>query len=192
MNFNFGCSATHSEECPGKGNCGKMISFRKTNIYSLQPTKSLWAWYLYCEQNLDWYKTFDFCRLGFEIRIELKLEFWHIFLQIGSLYSTLALSVERYIAVVHPFTVHRSSKILKWKMNYNTPSQTVILGAFSKSMSPVLSHCSEIRKTSSTCYSIPVALEPITNYRPYSIIRARALTNNSRIYAGASFSPAIL
>ena len=100
------------------------------------------AWDLCCEQNPDWYKTFDFCRLRFEIRIELKPVFWLIFLQIGSLYSTLALSVERYIAVVHPFTVHRSSKILKWKINlmnveFNTPSQTVRLGAFSKSMSPV-------------------------------------------------------
>ena len=51
---------------------------------------------------------------------------------------------------------------------------------------------SEISKTSSTCYSIPVALEPITNYCPYTIIRARASANNSRIYAGTSFLPAIL
>ena len=44
----------------------------------------------------------------------------------------------------------------------------------------------EISKTFS------VTLETTTNYCPYSKIRAGASTDNSRIYAGTNFLPAIL
>ena len=51
---------------------------------------------------------------------------------------------------------------------------------------------SEISKSSFTSDSISVTLEPNTDYCPNSIIRARASANNSRIYAGTNFLPAIL
>ena len=171
--FNFGCSATHSEECPVKGNRGKIISLRKIYIHSLQPTKSVLSLVF-----VLWTKP------------GLIQNFW--LLQVGVWNSNwvktwiLTYILADWLPVFHPGSIcreihrccspfHSSQVFQNFKMKnelQHTKSDSDIRGFQQINVS------SEISKTSSTCYSIPVALEPITNYCPYSIIRARDSANN--------------